>query len=161
MAHFESAKNGFGFDYPADWKLSQSVTAQANVGNSALEDVVMATSDGAKVLVSVYQLNTVLTEANMSDARADLDQVMANLAQQLGGKVTYGQPFKIGSINGFEYNIQYSKDGKTLESRQRNFFVDDRQYVVTIETDADGQTRHGRAVEQLLSSFEARLFLAH
>ena len=59
MAHFESSKNGFGFDYPADWKLSRSVSAQANVGHSALEDVIMTTADGAKVLVSVYQLNTI------------------------------------------------------------------------------------------------------
>ncbi|MBI4318117.1 MAG: hypothetical protein HY675_06480 [Chloroflexi bacterium] len=155
MSHFESRDNGFGFDYPADWRSVNPSSFAATAGSSALEDILLQTPDDARVLVSVYQLNTRIGDDELPLVKDQLDNVMSAVAGQLGGSITYAQDFRIGPHRGFEYWVQFERDGQAMESRQRNLFVDDRQYVVALETDAAGQTRYAGAVEQLVASFEA------
>lgn len=155
QSHLESQNNGFGFDYPAGWRQAQGVTAEGNAGSEPIEQMVVGMPNGPVVAVFVYQLSMDVAQANRADLKSQLDQMLAQAVQQTGGKVLLNQPFKAGSVTGYEFRFQFDREGKTVESRQVHFFVGDRQYTVVMEMDPAGQSQNAQAFEQLIASFEA------
>ena len=97
-----------------------------------------------------------VAHASQADRKSQLDQMLGQAVQQTGGKTLVNQPYKAGSVTGYEFRFQFDRKGKTVESRQVHFFVGDRQYTVVMEMDTAGQSQYAQAFEIVLQLSNAK-----
>jgi hypothetical protein len=120
----------------------------------SIEDVAVGLPDGPKVIVSVYQLQTA-GPVTIAQLKGELDALVGQFVKENSAKLVDSRQVKLGPNDCLDYRIQYTKDGKALESRRTTFVVGDRQYLAALETAAADAAAQSAAFDQLVASFDA------
>ena len=87
--------------------------------------------------------------------KRDLDALMDRFVKDNKAKLVDSRQVSFGPHECLDYRIQYTQDGKPLESRRTTFVVADRQYLLALETLAADASAQWPTFERLIASFDA------
>ena len=152
---YQSATQGFGFNYPSAWREVPGDIQ--HTGGTALERVLLQAPDGILAFVSVAQLARRVQPDEIPGLQAELDSVMLRMAAQAQGEILAAR-LVTGEVAGkeyaFYYQINFPRDNAIVESRQYILFAGERQFIVALEAEGDGHSRHEGVLDLMFSSLE-------
>lgn len=150
---YRSRENGFAFDYPREWRVVKARTEAEG------EEYALLRLSGEKVGISISlnRLRRTIAHPYSPELKAQLDRELSAAVEAYDGELVSSRRFRTGGLRGFEYHLRFKLKGKEYISRQFHFVIEDRHYTVWLETDQAGQKRYADALNQVLSSFDARL----
>lgn len=140
--------NGVSFSYPSHWKELETTEGLGSVGDAFFEDRLGTVAGG--VTISGYSLSTVVTEENVEQTRAEIEQVADQLVQESGGELT--APVSLTTVAGaptWTFDITF----EDWTSRQYMILSGDTEYSVVCEWEGSDPDIEG-GCELVTSSLE-------
>jgi hypothetical protein len=155
---------GFSFEYPEDWKLQEGNTAEVTAGGGAAGAVAVFDPDGAKagdvyidlMQVAVYELTITVDESMMSDVKAELEGVLAQLEAQSADMNMQGEltPTTVNGMPGFEITYTFTKDGAPATSTLYFLFDGDIEYQLTTQAADQNWEANQPVFAAMVASFQ-------
>lgn len=122
--------NGVSFSYPSHWKELETTEGLGSVGDAFFEDRLGTDADAGGVTISGYSLSAVVTEENVEQTRAEIEQVANQLAQDAGGELA--SPVSLTTVGGaptWTFDIRFAD----WTSRQYMILSGDTEYSIACE----------------------------
>lgn len=141
---YTDAANGYSFQYPGTWKISDQTSIDAIGGNTATSQVAaydpsgVATTSGIYVdlmMVSTYKLNATISDADLPALESELQTLIDGLAGQ-GNNAQLISPLALTEVNGLKgYTAMYSFDKEDVACTTTLYFLfkGDVEYMLTIQ----------------------------
>jgi hypothetical protein len=139
---------GFGFEYPADWKVVTSDTAGVSSGADPVAVVAVGDPDGAVVddtgldlfMVRVYELTQVVDAAALPEVLPYLEELVAALQDQ-DPTWKVEEPLaetSVGGIPGYQTSASFDWDaGTPMKTTSYFLFAGDLEYQLVLQAAAE------------------------
>lgn len=145
--------NGVSFDYPAGWR-EDSAEMGVTSGGDALWSTAVALGERDLVTVQVYQLNRPVTEQNLDAVKPELEQLVGQLAAQIGGSVQSGpDEVTVAGMPGVRFEVTGTESGIPFESTLVFAFADMTEYFINCQHTEENADEIGRGCEQIVRTF--------
>jgi hypothetical protein len=145
--------NSVSFDYPAGWEEG-TIESRAETGGDELWEVAFVLEGASLVSVAAYRLNMPVTAENLDAAKAEFEEVVRELVDQLGGTVQSG-PEEITAAGkpGLRFRATATVDGTSFESTLVFIFDGTTEYYLNCQYTAEWAEDIERGCEQIVRTF--------
>ncbi len=149
---FDDPSFDLTFKYPAEFELSDDVSASIQVGGAASgKSKGLRLDENNGIVIQSYELNAGVTEANLEDVKPQLDRL---LAQGVGETVS-GRRITAGGLPGYEYEFDVPRPAGT-RSRLAVLFDARSQHTVNCQYTESKRREVADACERALDTLEAK-----
>ena len=148
--------NGVSFEYPDSWDEFPAEATATSTGSNELWSATVGPDKTNLVNVTAYQLNIEVTEENIGDVEAELDQVIQGVVDQAGGEITDGPTAaEIAGFPAYTYTWQdVEVEGEPKDSSAYFVFSGDVEYFFNCQFSDDTKEEIQGGCDQILESFE-------
>lgn len=153
---------GFSFRYGPPFELNDQTSFSGQGGGAAAKTVAVFDTDGAQIgnqyrdafVVSVYQLNTTITEENLPQAKQELESsVIPQLKQSTPGmEITPLRDTEVGGKKAFAADASFDIQGTPVKSTLYFVFDGAIEYQVLLQAVEENWTKLQPTFQQMLES---------
>jgi hypothetical protein len=156
---------GFSFDYPGDWRVSTSETAEVTSGADPTQVVTVGDPNGKKVgssgvdlcMVRVYELNRAIDEASLSSVLPDLEGLIAD-SQSQDPTFKIDSPLAettVGTIPGYQVTGSFDWDADTPVKTTLYFlFAGNIEYQLSVQASTETWEADQAVFDAFIASFK-------
>lgn len=147
--------NGVTFEYPAGWDEFPAEAAATTTGSNELWSATVGPDKTNLVNVTAYRLNIEVTEENLESIELELSQVIQDVVEQAGGRITSGPtPDEVAGFPAYTFTWEdVEVDGEPKDSSAYFLFNDDIEYFFNCQFSEESQDEVQAGCEQILDSF--------
>jgi len=142
-------EDGFAitFEYPGDFERTTDVSTARDVGE-AEESVALAMSEDNAIFVQRYGLNRAVTTGDADAVKAELDQVLSELA----GTDVSGRRIDAGGPLAFRYEVDRLREPEDGRSTIVAVFDGDKEYFINCQSVPDGREELDEACDRAIET---------
>jgi hypothetical protein len=156
---------GFSFDYPGDWRVSTSETAEVTSGADPTQVVTVGDPNGKVVgntgvdmlMVRVYELNRAIDEASLSSVLPDLEGLIAD-SQSQDPTFKIDSPLAettVGTIPGYQVTGSFDWDADTPVKTTLYFlFAGNIEYQLSVQASTETWEADQAVFDAFIASFK-------
>lgn len=156
---------GYSFEYPADWILQETDSAELGSGAAAKRIVQVGDPDGAQVegtgldglVVRVYELNYAVDETMLDDVKPEMDALIADLLSQ-DASWEVQEPLTqvtVGQLPGFKATFTFDWDaGHPVKTSSQYLFFGDVEYELAVQAALENWEADQAVFDAFLASFK-------
>jgi len=144
---FEQDDYPFTFEYPADFELSDDVSADTVLGGAADDSIALGIDDSNALVIQRYTLNAEVSEENIDQAKVEFD----GLIQQLDPGVT-GEAGETGGFPSLTYDAVRVPSLPDGESRLTVLFEGDQEYLLNCQSTPENRDEINAACDRALAT---------
>ena len=146
--------NGVTFDYPAGWIKGSGEMAASSAGGDALWSTAVGLAERDLVTIQVYRLKVPVTEQNLDAVTPELEQLVQQLAAQVGGRVQSGPDDEmVAGMPGVRFEVTAAVAGIPFQSTLVFAFADTIEYFINCQHTAENADELGQGCEQIMRTF--------
>jgi uncharacterized RDD family membrane protein YckC len=146
--------HGVSFDYPAAWQETTSKSEVSRRGTQ-LWGTTVAAAELDLVLVEAYRLNPPITAENLDAAASELEGLVQQFADQLGGSVLAGpEEISVAGKPGLWFRMTGTHEGTPIEARLVFVFDGTTEYYLNCQRTAEKAGEIEQGCEQILRTFK-------
>jgi hypothetical protein len=160
---YTSDKYGFSFQYAPPFEQQSDTSWEAQSGASSADSVAVFDTEGTEVggqyrdafVVNVYELNTEITEANLDQVKAELENsVIPQLeASSEDMQITELTPTSVGGLSGYQADATFNVEGTPMTSTLYFLFEGDIEYQLLTQSATDRWQELTPTFEAMVNSF--------
>ena len=139
------------FTYPDSFNEASNITISSEAGGAAADRKGVALDKDNLLLVTKFNLNTSVTEANVARVKPEADKVMS----QVSGASANGKRVTVGGLPGFEYSFDLTKP-ENGHSRFVMLFDGKTEYTLNCQSTPEKREEVNDACEQAIDTLESK-----
>lgn len=161
---YADADYGYSFQYPGDWEVQPGDSAEVTGGSGSEGGMSVYDPDGAVAgsyyvdlfQVSVYELNVIVVESMMSEIKAQVEGLLADLeAQGSDWRQVEGlSEATVGGMSGYRATYDFTLDGTPATSTFYFVFTSDIQYQLTLQAVTENWKEKQPEFDAIVASFK-------
>jgi hypothetical protein len=160
---------GYSFQYPGDWKMDESSSAEVTSGTGSSGAVSVFDTDGATAedpsgddyyvdlfQVSVYELDVAVDESMMPEIKTEMQGLLTDLASQGGGwqMVEDLSQTTVGGMFGYRTSYTFTMDGTPTTCTFFFVFEGNIQYQLTTQAATENWEAKQTEFDAIVASFK-------
>lgn len=146
--------NGVTFDYPAGWIEGSGEMAASSAGGETLWSTAVGLAERDLVTIQVYRLKVPVTAQNLDAVTPELEQLVRQLAAQLGGSVQRGPDDEtVAGMPGVRFEVTAAVAGIPFQSTLIFAFADTIEYFINCQRTAENADELGQGCDQIMRTF--------
>ena len=139
------------FTYPGSFKEAENITVSSQAGGAASDRKGVALDKDNLLLVTKFNLNTSVTEANVAKVKPEADKVMS----QVSGTQVSGKRVTVGGLPGFEYEFGLTKP-ENGHSRFLMLFDGKTEYTLNCQSTPEKREEVNEACDQAIDTLKSK-----
>lgn len=147
---------GYSFDTPDGWQSFSGLQSRGSAGSAAVTTEVVGINPSNLVVVETFRLFTTVDEANLDQARQELEGLIGELLREAEGELLSG-PTRVtmGGLPGFRYEITaHDLQGQLVQSRLVYVFGGATEYSLNCQHTPEHAAEIEAGCDQIMASFE-------
>jgi Septum formation len=146
------------FDYPAGWEEGTTETVAETGGPDELWEVAFVLDTESLVTVEASRMNMPITAENLDAAKAESEEVVQELFDQVGGSVQSGpEDITAAGKPGLRFRGTGTHDGTSFESTLVLIFDGTTEYTLNCQRTAEWAEEIERGCEQIVRTFTVEM----
>lgn len=146
---FERDGFPFTFEYPSDFRASDDVSFDNELGAQPDETTAIGLDDANGIVLQRFTLNIAIDEDNIDQAKAEFDGLVGQVDSSASGEI--GQSAGFPSLSYDAVSVMSPPDG---ESRITVLFDGDQEYLINCQSAPDQREQVNDACDQAIGSLQ-------
>ncbi len=155
---------GYSFEYPDDWELQESDTAEVTSGSASESSVGVFDPDGAVVddsyvdlaQISIYELDVTVDESKIAAIKPEVEALLADLQAQdpTWQVVELLSDTEVAGLSGFKTTYTFLMNETPATCQFYFLFTGNTQYQITLQAATENWEAEQTAFDAILASFK-------
>lgn len=148
---FDESEFGITFEYPDEFEQEDDITISSSAGGSSTARKGIKLGKYDVIVITRFNLNFAVTEANLARVKPEVDQVVSQAADS---KVS-GEQIEFGGLPGYEYEFDITEP-TDAQSRFVVLFDGKTEYTINCQSTEEKRAELNEGCRMVLETLETK-----